>query len=88
MTGAFTRSLFTAWSPVRSNLSAILLELAIPKKSDSRRVSVPGTARVKAFLVSRLATVLCSASRFSATMSSAQIPPQAIIMTSTVSSSL
>ena len=32
ITGASTRSLLTAWSPVRSKLSAILLELPIPKK--------------------------------------------------------
>ena len=51
-------------------------------------VSVPGTAKVNALRARKLATVLWSASRFSATMSSAQMPPQAIIITSTESSSL
>ena len=88
MIGASTLSLFTACSPVRSNLSAILLEEAMPRKSDALSVSVPGTASVKAFRARRFATVLWSASRFSATIFVSHMPPQAIIMTSTESSSL
>ena len=73
---------------LRANLSAVLLAVAMPRKSDCSSVSTPGTASVKARLASRFTTVLCSDSRLSATMSSAQMPPQAIIMTSTLSSSL
>ena len=57
-------------------------------KLDEVENGVLDTGRVKAFRALILATVLCSASRFRATISSAQMPPQAIIITSTLSSSL
>ena len=87
-TGASTRVLLTACRPVRANFSGSLLPLAVPMKSQGTSVSMPGTEMVKAPLALRFATVLWSSSRFRATMFSAQMPPQAMAMESTLSSSL
>ena len=87
-TGASTFSLFTAWRPLRSNLSAILLPLAMPKKSAASMWGMSATLRVKAIRSLMFWEVLWSSSMFRATMLLPHTPPQAMFITSTVLSAL